>query len=231
MSKLKSVKVVAVKKEKALTMPQKLEGLKSPIKKWAGVEYQAGSAQKLAAALLNPLIDKMVEANYTVECLRSKTAKTATEKKKAKLLADAIFSGLLPEVQLDIIFVRSFDGKRRGNSWKAAARLRGDSPERIVSMTTNSNKPSAHLGKIEVRLIKALAKKAAVDSGEPSNTVGKKSALSKVAGNMDRVLASLKPNDDFPEDFNDHRRKSLLVEINALKAEIERLSNASNLTA
>ena len=32
---------------------------------------------------------------------------------------------------------------------------------------------------------KALAKKAAVDSGEPSNTVGKKSALSKVAGNPD----------------------------------------------
>ena len=231
MNKLKSIKVVAVKKEKALTMPQKLEGLVAPIKQWSGAEYQAGSTQKIAAALLNPLITLMVEANYTVECLRSKTAKTATEKKKAKLLADAIFSGLLPEVQLDIIFVQSFDGKRRGNSWKTAARLRGDSPARIVSMTTNSNKPSAHLGKIEVRLIKALAKKAAVDSGEPSNTVGKKSALSKLAGNMDRVIASLKPNDDFPEEFNDHRRKSLLVEINALKAEIERLSNASNLTA
>ena len=230
MSKLKSVKVVAVKKEKALTMPQKLEGLVAPIKQWAGVEYQAGSAQKLAAALLNPLIALMVEANYTLECLRSKTAKTATEKKKAKLLADAIFSGLLPEVQQDIIFVRGFDGKRRGNSWKAAARLRGDSPARIVSMTTNSNKPSAHLGKIEVRLIKALAKKAAVDSGEPSNTVGKKSALSKVAGNMDRVLASLKPNDDFPEDFLNHRRKSLLIEIKALKDEIDRLLNASNRT-
>ena len=230
MSKLKSVKVVAVKKEKALTMPQKLEGLVAPIKQWAGVEYQAGSAQKLAAALLNPLIALMVEANYTLECLRSKTAKTTTEKKKAKLLADAIFSGLLPEVQQDIIFVRGFDGKRRGNSWKAAARLRGDSPARIVSMTTNSNKPSAHLGKIEVRLIKALAKKAAVDSGEPSNTVGKKSALSKVAGNMDRVLASLKPNDDFPEDFLNHRRKSLLIEIKALKDEIDRLLNASNRT-
>jgi len=230
MSKLKSVKVVAAKKEKALTMPQKLEGLVAPIKQWSGAEYQAGSTQKIAAALLNPLIALMVDAKYTVECLRSKTAKTAAEKKKAKLLAGAIFAGLDSQVQQDIIFVQSFEGRKGANSWKTAARLRGDSPARIVSMTTNSNKPSAHLGKIEVRLIKALAKKAAVDSGEPSNTVGKKSALTKLAGNMDRVIASLKPNDDFPEGFNDHRRKSLLVEINALKAEIERLSNASDLT-
>jgi len=209
---------------KTPSVTELMEGVRAPIKQWSSAEYEAGNSQAIANTFLEPIVATLRAAKVT--CLRKPT--TPTGKKRAKLVSDAIISGFSKTVQADIVFVRSFSGGKGNNSWKSAARLRGDSPTRITSMQTNSNKPSALLGKIDGRLAKAIAKEEAIAKGE---VVAKKTPLDTLSSDIDRVIAKLKANDDFPSGFNNTRRGSLKQEMMAIKKEIDDLNAASKLTA
>jgi len=209
---------------KTPSVTELMEGVRAPIKQWSGAEFAAGNSQAIANTLAAPIIATLMAANVT--CLCKPT--TPTGKKRAKLVSDAIISGLTKIAQDDIIFVRSFSGGKGNNSWKTAARLRGESPARITSMQTNSNKPSAMMNKLEGRLVKAIAKAEAKSKGE---VVAKKTPLDTLSSDIDRVIAKLKANDDFPEGFNNTRRGSLKQEMMAVKKEIDDLNTASKLTA
>ena len=209
---------------KTPSVTELMEGVRTAIKQWSGAEFAAGNSQAIANTLAAPIIATLMAAKVT--CLRKPT--TPTGKKRAKLVSDAIISGLTKTAQDDIVFVQSFSGGKGNNSWKTAARLRGDSPARITSMQTNSNKPSAMMNKLEGRLVKAIAKAEAKSKGE---VVAKKTPLDTLSSDIDRVIAKLKANDDFPEGFNNTRRGSLKQEMMAVKKEIDDLNTASKLTA
>lgn len=208
---------------KAPSVDQLMEGVRASIKQWSGAEFAAGNSQLIANTLATPIIADLMAAKVT--CLCKPT--TPTGKKKAKLVSDAIVSGLTKVAQDDIIFVRSFSGGKGANSWKTAARLRGDSPARITSMQTNSNKPSAMMNKLEGRLNKAIAKAEATAKGE---VVAKKTPLDTLSSDIDRVIAKLKANDGYPSGFNNNRRGSLKQEMLVVKKEIDDLNTASKLT-
>jgi len=209
---------------KAPSVDQLMEGVRTAIKQWSGAEFAAGNSQLIANTLAAPIVADLMAAKVTSLCKPT----TPTGKKKAKVVSDAIISGLTKVAQDDIIFVRSFSGGKGANSWKAAARLRGDNPTRITSMQTNSNKPSAMMNKLEGRLNKAIAKEEAKSKGE---VVAKKTPLDTLSSDIDRVIAKLKANEDFPSGFNETRRGSLKQEMMVIKKEIDDLNAASKLTA
>ena len=102
---------------KTPSVTELMEGVRAPIKQWSGAEFAAGNSQAIANTLAAPIIATLMAANVT--CLCKPT--TPTGKKRAKLVSDAIISGLTKIAQDDIIFVRSFSGGKGNNSWKTAA--------------------------------------------------------------------------------------------------------------
>ena len=211
------------KAEKPPTVAQAKEALPALVNSWGGNEFAAGKLQHVANALLGGLITMLRKANYVVASVRGKGEKvSAGNKAKAKFLAGLVHSSITAEAQRDVVWVASFDGRKGSNSWKHAARLRGDSQSKITSIATNCKKPSEMLGKIEGRIAKEIAKEQAIKEGKPTNV--KKTQLDILFGTFEKVHAKLnKANDGYPQDFNEHRRKSMAVELKELMAELEEL--------
>lgn len=193
------------------------------VKEWGGLEYAAGIQQRMATSLLPPVIAMLRSANYTATSVKAKGDKaTSADKAKAKALHAMVMDSLPANAQTDCKFVAGFEGRKGNNSWKYAARLRGDTADRIVSIATNAKKPSEMLGKLEVGITKAIAKEEAIKEGRPTNV--KKTQLDILFGTFEKVHTKLnKANDGYPEDFNNHRRKSMATTLKDLMGEIEEL--------
>jgi hypothetical protein len=216
-------KAVPAPKGKKITVKEAKAQAPKLIKEWGGLEYAAGIQQRIATSLLPPVIAMLRNANYTATSVKAKGDKATTaDKAKAKALHAMVLASLPDNAQVDCKWVASYEGRKGNNSWKHAARLRGDSADRIVSISTNAKKPSEMLGKLEVGLTKAIAKEEAIAEGRPTNV--KKTQLDILFGTIEKVHAKLeKKNDGYPEEFNDHRRKSMAVELKDLMAEIDEL--------
>ena len=211
------------KATKPPTVAQAKEALPALVNSWGGNEFAAGKLQHVANALLGGLVTMLRKANYVVASVRGKGEKvSAGNKAKAKFLAGLVHSSITAEAQRDVVWVASFDGRKGDNSWKHAARLRGDSPSRITSIATNCKKPSEMLGKIEGRIAKEIAKEQAIKEGKPTNV--KKTPLDILFGKLETVYDKLNKADaSYPEEFNEHRRKSMAVELKELMVEVEEL--------
>jgi hypothetical protein len=216
-------KAVPAPKGKKITVKEAKAQAPALVKQWGGNEYAAGVQQKIATSLLPGVIAMLRNANYTAASVKAKGDKaTTTDKAKAKALQAMVLASLPDNAQVDCKWVATFEGRKGSNSWKHAARLRGDSADRVVSISTNAKKPSEMLGKLEVGLTKAIAKEEAIAEGRPTNV--KKTQLDILFGTFEKVHAKLeKKNDGYPEEFNDHRRKSMAVELKDLMAEIDEL--------
>lgn len=206
-----------------VTVAEAKEALPELVNVWGGKEFAAAEQGLFANSLLPELITILGKAHYTVASVRGRGENiSASDKTKAKFLAGLILSSIPKVAQNDVLWVASFDGRKGKNSWTHAARLRGDSPQRITSIATNCKRPSEMLGKIESRMVKvAEAKEFAAADGTP--TV-KKTQLDILKATFDKVHTKLdKANDGYPEEFNNDRRKTMAVELKVLMTEIDAL--------
>ena len=216
-------KTVQAPKGKKITVKEAKAQAPKLIKTWGGNEFAAGVQQRIATSLLPGVVAVLRNANYTALSVKAKGDKATTaDKAKARGLFNMVLASLPDNAQADCKWVAGFEGRKGNNSWKHAARLRGDSPERIVSIATNAKKPSEMLGKLEVGLTKAIAKEEAIAEGRPTNV--KKTQLDILFGTFEKVYTKLnKANDGYPEEFNNHRRNSMATEMKDLMAEVDSL--------
>ena len=216
-------KAVQAPKGKKITVKEAKAQAPKLIKTWGGNEFAAGVQQRIATSLLPGVVAVLRNANYTALSVKAKGDKATTaDKAKARGLFNMVLASLPDNAQADCKWVAGFEGRKGNNSWKHAARLRGDSADRIVSISTNAKKPSEMLGKLEVGLTKAITKEEAVANGEPTNV--KKTPLDILFGKLETVYDKLNKADaSYPEEFNEHRRKSMATEMKDLMAEVEEL--------